>query len=131
MESSVLKVENLVVSYRQAYSWADALRGVSLQVKRGEIYGLVGESGSGKTTLALAILRYLDPNGKIRGGRISLNDQELTTLTSAQMGALWGRHLALVPQNPQSALNPSMRVGDQIIEVLRHLNGSDRRTALN
>lgn len=100
MESSVLKVENLVVSYRQAYSWADALRGVSLQVKRGEIYGLVGESGSGKTTLALAILRYLDPNGKIRGGRISLNDQELTTLTSAQMGALWGRHLALVPQNP-------------------------------
>lgn len=131
MESSVLKVENLVVSYRQADSWADALRGVSLQVKRGEIYGLVGESGSGKTTLALAILRYLDPNGKIRGGRISFNEQELTTLTSAQMGVLWGRRLALVPQNPQSALNPSMRVGDQIIEVLRHLNGSDRRTAFD
>lgn len=127
-EPPVLEIENLVVSYHQADAWVDVLRNVTLQVHRGEIYGLVGESGSGKTTLALTILRYLDVNGRIRSGRITLNGRELTCLTGPQIRELWGRCIALVPQDPQSALNPSMRVGDQIAEVVRHLNGSGKRT---
>lgn len=81
--------------------------------------GLVGESGSGKSTLVLAVLHYLSQNARILSGRIELAGQNLLTLSQREMQAIWGRHITLVPQDPFSSLNPSIRIGEQIAEMLR------------
>jgi peptide/nickel transport system ATP-binding protein len=118
-EQPVLQVENLTVSYRVGGRELDAVRGVSLNIAPGQTYGLVGESGSGKSTLALAIMRYLAGNGFVKSGRIEFGGRDLLTLSEEEMRAVWGREIAFVPQNPATALNPSMRVGEQIAEALR------------
>jgi peptide/nickel transport system ATP-binding protein len=116
----VLDIRGLTVAYQQEGKWLEAVREVSLRIHCGETYGLVGESGSGKTTLVLAVMRYLGDRGSIRSGDIRLGDIDLISLSNTQLGQVWGSKLALVPQNPQSALNPSLRVGDQLIEILRY-----------
>jgi peptide/nickel transport system ATP-binding protein len=118
--NTILDIKNLTVAYQQAGEWLEAVRGVSLRVQGGETYGLVGESGSGKTSLVLAVMRYLGDNGSIRSGEIHLGDIDLLSLDDKQLRQVWGKQITLVPQNPQSALNPSLRVGDQLIETLRH-----------
>ncbi len=121
----VLDIRDLTVAYQQGGDWLEAVREFSLQIHAGETYGLVGESGSGKTTLVLAILRYLGDNGSIRKGTIHLGDNDLTAVNEAQLRHIWGSKIAFVPQNPQSALNPTLRIGDQIVESLQHkLNSS-------
>lgn len=118
-----LKIENLTVAYRYGQSWLDAVREVSLEIEAGQTYGLVGESGSGKTTLANAVMRYLGPGSLIRQGRVELDGRDLTALSTGEMRKLWGAEMGLVPQNPLSALNPSIRIGEQIAEILRfHLS---------
>jgi peptide/nickel transport system ATP-binding protein len=126
---SLLKVEGLTVAYQQGGRWLEALSDVSLVVGAGEIYGLVGESGSGKTTLALAIMRFLSPDGAVLRGRIELAGRDLLALEEAELQKIWGRQIALVPQNPQSALNPSIRVGEQLAEVLRYQLGFGQAAA--
>jgi peptide/nickel transport system ATP-binding protein len=116
----VLDIRELTVAYQQEGKWLEAVREVSLRIHCGETYGLVGESGSGKTTLVLAVMRYLGDRGSIRSGEIRLGDIDLTSLSDTQLRQVWGSKLALVPQNPQSALNPSLRIGDQLIEILRY-----------
>ena len=124
-----LNIEGLTVAYRQNGRWLDAVRDVSLHIQPGEIYGLVGESGSGKTTLALAVLRYLGQNGMIRRGKIELNGRNLLGLQPGDMRKLWGREVAYLPQNPQSALNPTLQVGDQVAEILHYQLGMERMAA--
>lgn len=116
---AILRVEGLTVSYRVGGRVLDAVRDVSLSIAPGQTYGLVGESGSGKSTLALAIMRYLPGNGFIKRGHIDFNGRDLTALSQEEMQSVWGREIAFVPQNPATALNPSMRVGEQIAEALR------------
>jgi peptide/nickel transport system ATP-binding protein len=116
--SPVLRVEDLTVSYRQGNRRLDAVRAVSLSVAAGEIYGLVGESGSGKSTLALAVMRYLSENAEIRSGSIHLGGRELTALSRSEMRPLWQRDLKLIPQNPLTSLNPSLRIGVQVAEAI-------------
>jgi peptide/nickel transport system ATP-binding protein len=115
----ILNVEGLRVSYRVDGKDAEALRDVSFNIRPGETVGLVGESGSGKSTLALAIMRQLATNGFATGGRIEFEGQDLLQVSEERMRAVWGRGLAFVPQNPATALNPSMRVGEQLAEALR------------
>lgn len=119
-ENPILKIQNLTVAYRHGGRWFEALQDVSLSIQAGETVGLVGESGSGKTTLVLAIMRYLGRNGAIQSGKIELGGVDLTTLNAAEMRQVWGKQIALVPQNPQSSLNPSVRIGEQMAESLRH-----------
>ncbi len=119
-KAPILNIKNLTVAYRQGDEWLDAAREVSFCIQAGETYGLVGESGSGKTTLVLAIMRYLGANGSVRQGVIELDGQDLCTLSESEMRQIWGRKINLVPQNPQSALNPSIRVGEQLAETLRY-----------
>lgn len=117
--SPILHLHDVTVGYRSGEGWLDAVRNVHLTINSGETYGLVGESGSGKTTLALAIMRYLPGSGAIRSGRIEFDGVDLTDLSREQMRNRWGQDMAFVPQNPQSALNPSLKIGEQLAEALQ------------
>jgi peptide/nickel transport system ATP-binding protein len=120
ISAPILTIQDLTVAYRQGGRWLDAVHDVSLAIQAGETCGLVGESGSGKTTLVLSIMRYLGANGAVQAGKIELAGQDLLALNEAEMRQVWGKQVTLVPQNPQSALNPSIRVGEQLAETLRH-----------
>jgi peptide/nickel transport system ATP-binding protein len=125
----LLRVENLSVAYQVGRRRLPALREVSLSIEPGQAYGLVGESGSGKSTLALAIMRYLSPNALVSAGRIEFAGRDLLALPKGELRALWGRQLAFVPQNPATALNPSMRIGAQLVEALRFYGGAAQAEA--
>ncbi len=125
----VLQVEDLTVAYQQGADWLDAVRDFSMQIEPGQTYGLVGESGSGKTTIAMAIMRYLGEEGRVRKGRIAFEGRDLLALSDSQMRRVWGAKMSLVPQNPLSSLNPSIRVGEQLAEVLRFHEGLDHAAA--
>jgi peptide/nickel transport system ATP-binding protein len=114
----LLDIRGLSVGYQRNGRAFEAVRDVSLQVERGEILGLVGESGSGKTSLALALLRYLPPEGSITGGEIWFDGRDLSLLGGAELRRFWGTEVAFVPQDPPSSLNPSMRIGEQLSESM-------------
>ena len=122
--TTLLEVKDLDVAYRTKTLVRGVLRGVSLKVESGTILGVVGESGSGKTTLALAILRYLPKEGFMQAGEIWFEGQPIHALSLEQMRALWGNEIAFVPQDPASSLNPSIKVGEQVAEML-HLQPED------
>src|SRR5262249_44718055 len=92
------------------------LRGVTLHVGRGEAYGLVGESGCGKSTAALAIVRYLPRNGRVRGGQIRIDGRDVLGLSGSDLRRLRATAVSMVYQNPGTALDPSLRVGNQVAE---------------
>jgi peptide/nickel transport system ATP-binding protein len=115
----ILSISHLTVAYRHENQLLEAVRDVSLNINPGETYGLAGESGSGKSTLVLAVMRYLGSNGSIKNGEIHLEDLDLRALEEEDLREVWRRKIALVPQDPQSSLNPSMPVGEQVAEVLR------------
>jgi peptide/nickel transport system ATP-binding protein len=94
-----------------------AVRDVSFSITAGEVLGLVGESGSGKSATALAILRLLPPQARI-SGEIRFDGQNLAALDQEDMRSVRGRRIAMIFQEPMTALNPVMRVGDQVAEAL-------------
>ncbi|HRN68041.1 MAG TPA: ABC transporter ATP-binding protein [Promineifilum sp.] len=116
----MLNIQGLSVAYEQNGVLLPAVRDFSLSLAKGQTYGLVGESGSGKTTVAMAILGYLRGEGRITGGRIEFEGRNLLTLPQSERIKVLGKSIALVPQDPMSSLNPSMRVGAQIAEGLRY-----------
>ncbi|NLH06720.1 MAG: ABC transporter ATP-binding protein [Chloroflexi bacterium] len=126
----VLTVRNLGVSYRTNGGWVSAVRDFQIEICPGQIYGLVGESGSGKTTAARGILNYLPPNGRIEpGSEVRLLDESLCGQPRHVMQKIWGRLMGFVPQHPGQALNPSIRVGEQVAEALRQHRGLGRAEA--
>lgn len=125
----MLKIQDLSIAYRYKKAMLPAVRDFSLDLSAGVTYGLVGESGSGKTTLARAIMRYLSGSGEVTGGRIDFAGRDLLALTPGEVRAIWGREIAFVPQDPFSALNPSIRLGEQLAEGLRTQMGIGRREA--
>jgi len=104
---------------RLAGSTVDVVDDVSFQVRAGELMGLVGESGSGKTTVALALLGHTRRGLEVAGGTVLVGSTEMVTATKQQLRQLRGAEVAYVPQDPASALNPVLKVGTQLIEVLR------------
>ncbi len=115
----LLHIQDLTVAYRSGRGWLEAVRDFTLAIAPGQTYGLVGESGSGKSTIALTTMRYL-PNGRVQQGAIWCSGRDLLTLSPKQMVSIWGREIGLVPQDPLSALNPAIPIGEQIAETLRH-----------
>jgi ABC-type dipeptide/oligopeptide/nickel transport system ATPase component len=111
----LLDVQHLTVTFGGT---TPAVDDVSLQVAAGETLGVVGESGSGKSVTAFSILRLLQPPGRITGGRVLFEGHDLLTLSEAEMRAVRGARISLIFQEPMTALNPVMRVGDQIAEAL-------------
>ncbi len=114
----VLKVENLAISYETRYGDVQAVRDVSFEIQRAEAYSIVGESGCGKSTVAFGIVNFLGRNGKIVDGHILFQGRDLVGRSEEDLRKLRGDRIAMVYQDPMQALNPSMRIGDQLSEVL-------------
>jgi ABC-type dipeptide/oligopeptide/nickel transport system ATPase component len=120
----------LSASFSVRYAEKPVLRGVKLEIKRGEVMGLVGQSGSGKSTLAMAILGLLDKRAQAEGS-IRFRGADLLQLSERQLRALRGRAVALVLQSPLSSLNPALKIRTQLTEAWRaHASGTNvERTA--
>jgi peptide/nickel transport system ATP-binding protein len=129
---TLLQVRDLKTHFFTADGIVRAVDGISFDLAAGETLGIVGESGCGKSVTALSILRLIAPEtGRIVGGSIAFDGQELTTLPIEAMRAVRGRKIAMIFQEPMTSLNPVLTIGTQIAEsVVRHL-GLSRRAAMD
>jgi peptide/nickel transport system ATP-binding protein len=125
----LLAVEDLTVQFDTSDGPLRAVEGVSYGLASGRTLGVVGESGSGKSVLALALLRLVPPSGRIARGRIRLEGRDLAALDPDAVTALRGDRIAMIFQEPMTALNPVFTVGEQIAEVLRLHRGMARHEA--
>ena len=114
----VLEVEHLSIAYATRAGLVPAVRDVSFSLAPGETLGLVGESGCGKSTVAFGLVSYLGPNGRVTGGDIRFQGQSLLGRTPEALRQLRGDRIAMVYQDPQTSLNPALRIGEQLAEVL-------------
>ncbi|MEV6703003.1 ABC transporter ATP-binding protein [Streptomyces sp. NPDC051453] len=124
----LLRVEGLRTEFRLKDGPVTAVNDVSFDVHPGQMLGIVGESGSGKSVTARSIMRMLRPPGEVVAGSVAYGDSDLLALPEREMRRWRGRKVAMVFQDPQAALNPTMRVGDQIVEAMT-VHGKDRREA--
>ena len=127
--NSILDINDLVVKYRTRTGDLTAVRGVNLSVERGSTQGIVGESGCGKSTLAFAIMGYLDRNGRIDSGQVLLDGEDISDKPESWMRNIWGNELNIVYQDPSAALNPSIKIGKQVGEVLETHEGLSEKKA--
>ena len=128
-EDTILRVENLHISFRTPNGIVRAVRGVNFDLKKGETLCIVGESGSGKSVTSRAIMGILAGNAIIDAGHIFYDGKDLVECKEKDFYALRGSKIGMIFQDPLSSLNPIMRVGKQLTEALRLKNGLDRETA--
>jgi peptide/nickel transport system ATP-binding protein len=122
---TLLALENVSVAYRTRAGLLPAVLDVSLRIQAGEAVGLVGESGCGKSTLAMAIMGHLGKNGRLTGGSVRFAGNDIGGMTREALRRIRGPGIGMVYQDAMSALNPSLRIGTQLTEVVRvHLGGS-------
>ncbi len=125
---SLLEIKDLVIQYVTDDGVVEAVNGIDLTLDEGDTLGLVGETGAGKTTTALGVLRLVpDPPGKVVRGEILYKGEDIMKKSEAQMRKIRGGEISMIFQDPMTALNPVLRVGDQIAEVI-HLHGNCSRT---
>jgi len=126
----LLSIENLHVHFISAEETVKSLNGVDLKIERGKTIGIVGETGAGKTTTALAILNMVQkPQGKVIDGKITLDGIDILSQKEEDMEAIRGNKVSMIFQDPMSALNPVLNVGDQIAESLILHKGLDKKAA--
>ena len=119
--SNILDVQNLTIHYLTEDSIVRAVNDVSFSIADGETLGLVGETGAGKTTTALGVMRLIpSPPGKIVSGRIMYYGEDLLQKPMSHMREIRGGEISMIFQDPMTALNPVLRVSEQIAEVIRH-----------
>ena len=122
----LLAVRDLRTAFRQGQEWVPAVAGVSFDIAQGECFALVGESGSGKSMTALSILRLLPQNGRILGGSVNLDGEDVFGLPEWAMSSIRGGRIGMIFQDPMTAFNPVLTIGQQIAESLtlhRNLRG--------
>ena len=120
MSELLLDVKNLTIQYHTRKAVVEAVNGISFQVPKGTTLGLVGETGAGKTTTALGILGLVpNPPGKVMGGEILFNGEDLLKKDNKEMRTIRGKQISMIFQDPMTALNPIMTVRDQISEVIQ------------
>jgi oligopeptide/dipeptide ABC transporter ATP-binding protein len=130
MTDPVLQLEDLTVRFHLKRGQLTAIDGVTLTVHRGETFGLVGESGSGKTATARSVMRLIPiPPGEVVRGRILFEGTDILEYSPQQMRELRGKKIAMVFQEPMSALNPVFTVGKQIADALRTNLGISKKEA--
>jgi len=117
---TLLQVSNLKTYFHTSRGKVKAVNGVSFSIEQGEIMALVGESGSGKSITGLTILGLVPkPNGKIEGGEILFNGENLVEKTAKEYKKIQGEEIAMIFQNPLTAMDPSYKIGNQMIEIIR------------
>ena len=115
---NLLEVRDLRVHFHSEDGTVKAVDGISFDLKQGETLGIVGESGSGKTVASLSLMRLVpEPPGEIVSGSIVLRDRDVLKLSAGELRGLRGRQVAMIFQDPMTALNPFMRVSKQLMEV--------------
>ncbi|CAH2394380.1 ABC transporter ATP-binding protein [Mesorhizobium ventifaucium] len=117
MTEPTLRLDRLSVAYRAGGRNRAVLRDISFEIARGEAYGLVGESGCGKSTVALAAVRYLPRNGSVTSGAVRLDGADVMRLGPEALRQVRARTISMVYQDPGKALNPSLKVGRQLVEA--------------
>ena len=122
---SLLDIKNLSIHFQTEEGDVCAVNGIDLSVEPGKTLGLVGETGAGKTTTALGILRLVPEPGKVLSGTIEYKDKDIMKMSEKEVQDIRGNEISMIFQDPMTALNPVMTVGDQVAEVvLRHQNCS-------
>jgi len=116
-EGPILEVDDLRTWFHTRDGVVKAVDGISFSVDRGEVLGIVGESGCGKSVTSLSIMGLVPKPGRIESGRIMFDGRDLVTMSKRQLRDVRGKRVSMIFQQPQSALNPVQRVGDQIAEV--------------
>lgn len=117
---SLLEINNLTIHFHTTAGLVKAVNGIDLSIEEGETLGLVGETGAGKTTTALGILRLIqEPPGKIESGSIIFEGEDILHKSEKQMQNIRGNEISMIFQDPMTALNPVLRSGEQIAEVIR------------
>ena len=131
MSDTLLSVKDLVIHYETEDEVVEAVNNISFDIKKGEVLGLVGETGAGKTTTALGILGLLPPKvGHVIQGSIEMEGKDLLKLSEKEMRQIRGKKISMIFQDPMTALNPVMTVGDQIAEVVLLHNHCSKAEAL-
>ena len=130
VRQQAVRIEGLTVAYRSRGRLLRVLDDVSFSIGAGEAYGLVGESGCGKTTVAMSLMRYLPDNAVVESGRVMFGDADVLTASESTLRHWRGDRMAMVYQDPGTALNPSIRVGEQIAEVYRFHKGMGKADAI-
>ena len=118
-EAPLIQLEDLAVTFQTPRGSFRAVRSASLEIARGEVLGLVGESGCGKSTVAFAMMNYLPGTAQVDGA-VRFEGMDIAEFSDADLRELRGNRIAMVYQDPLTSLNPSMRIGPQIEEVLKH-----------
>jgi peptide/nickel transport system ATP-binding protein len=127
---ALLDLRELKVDYGVGPGRAQAVDGVNLEIHEREVVGLAGESGCGKTTIAAAVLQILQPPGRIAGGSILFQGEELIGKSPEELRKFRWRNVSIVFQSAMNALNPLMRVGDQFVDAIRAHQRIDKRRAI-
>ncbi|MBU2486227.1 MAG: ABC transporter ATP-binding protein [Alphaproteobacteria bacterium] len=128
-QSPLLEIDNLVVEFGRVGSVRRVVDGVSLQLAAGETLGIVGESGCGKSILSLSVLGLLPSGARVAGGQIRLAGESLTGLSERSLRQIRGNEISMVFQEPMTALNPVIAIGEQIAEVFRTHQNAPRKAA--
>ena len=115
----MLEIKDLSTNFNTYEGKVEAIKGVSLKIEKGEIFGLVGETGSGKSVTCYSVLKLLPKSAEIAGGNVILNGEDITEASEERMREIRGGEIGIIFQDPLSALNPVMKVNEQIGEVLR------------
>ena len=118
LNNSLLKVENLKVRFKTEDGYVSTVNGVTFDVEKGETLAIVGESGSGKSVTSLALMGILPANGEIYEGKVSFEGKDLRNLSKKQYRELRGKEIAMIFQEPMTALNPVFTIGYQLRETL-------------
>ena len=127
-DTPLLRVEGLRTEFKLKSGGVKAVNDVSFDIYPGDVLGIVGESGSGKSVTARSIMRMLRPPGEITAGSVRFDGEDLLALPEREMRRRRGAKVAMVFQDPQAALNPVLKVGDQIVEAMT-VHGVDKKTA--
>ena len=124
----VLEVEDLRTHFQTRWGTVKAVDGVSFSVRRGETLGIVGESGCGKSVTVLSLMRLIpSPPGRIVGGKVVLDGQDILQLSEREMGKVRGGEIGIILQDPMTSLNPIFSIGDQVREAIRIHQNTNRK----
>ncbi len=127
----MLRVENLKVIFNTPRSVIKAVNGVSFIIRERESFGLVGESGSGKSVTCRSIVRLIHPPGKIVEGSVLYDGQEILKMADRDLGRIRGREIAMIFQDPMTALNPVLKIRDQILETFQEDRPNEGEEAID